>query len=108
MNLTQEIMAAMKAEGTRKADAADVELAQKCLAQNPFAKDTFNLTLQTRISERMPTFAKVLADRAESGTPFDEQEKAAWLATFPNMDVQTAKHEDGTALRMEVANGHWA
>lgn len=91
MNLTEEITKA-KADEAAKANATLAEIATAALEKNPWTAAHFNLTRQMQIGERLPTLAKVLADRAAAGTPLDADERAAWQS----------------AIRQEVMNGHAA
>lgn len=98
MNLTQSIMDEINANAQGNPDANDLAIAQKCLAENPYTKEHWNITRQCEISARMPDFAKALEDHAKAGADFDEGERAAWLAAFPKMKVQKAKSGDEGAM----------
>ena len=95
MNLTQSIIDEMNNNPDTKA----VEIVQKCLAANPYAKETFNLTLQLEISNRIPDFANVLKSRAAAGETFDENEKKGWLEVAK---AKVANREKITGVKAEV------
>lgn len=95
MNLTQSIIDEMN----NNPDTKDVEIVEKCLAKNPYAKDTFNLTLQLEISNRIPDFAIVLKSRAADGKSFDKYEKEGWMAVAK---AKAANREKITGVKTEV------
>ena len=106
-NLTQTILDEINANAEGNADANDLDIAQKCLAANPYMKEHWNLTLQCEITNRMPIFAKVLEDHAKFGADFNECERTIWNDAFAKMKVQKTKHSDeGSMVRGFEYNGH--
>lgn len=105
-NLTKSIMDDIEARA-KDADATNTDIMQACLWKNPFTKEHWNLTMQCKITNVMPDFAKVLEANAKSGNTFNESERNAWAKTFHEVKAKRASNNgEGKTLYMSYSSAN--
>ena len=105
-NLTKSIMDDRESLAQKAVDE-DGEIVRACVLKNPFTKEHWNLTMQCKITNVMPDFAKALEKYANLGKELDESERNAWIEASHNMKAKRASNNgEGETLYMSYSSAN--